>query len=85
MCITKKSEDGDDDNDQKIYASMVSMFGNDEISSRYFGDSSQLTNCILDSGAACNMTPKVSHFIPGSLEYINKYTEVADGHYITAK
>ena len=44
------------------------MSGNDKISSKYFGDSSQLTNCILDSGAMCHMKPQVSGFIPYSLE-----------------
>ena len=33
-----------------IYAYMERMSGNDKISSRYFGDSSWLTNYILDSG-----------------------------------
>ena len=31
------------------------------------------------------MTPKASDFIPGSLENTDKYTEVADGYYVTAK
>ena len=34
-----------------------------KISSRDFGESSQLTNCILDSGATCNMTLQVLDFI----------------------
>ena len=45
----KESENGDNYNTLKIYASMACMSGNDESSSRYFDDSSQLTNCILDS------------------------------------
>ena len=44
----KESKDGDDDNDQYIYASMARMYDDDEKYSRYFGDSSQLTNWILD-------------------------------------
>ena len=44
------------------------MSGNDKSSSRDFGESSQLTNLILDSVATCHMTPQVSDFIPGSLE-----------------
>ena len=36
--------------DQKIYASMARMSGNDKRSSEKYGDSSQLTNWILDSG-----------------------------------
>ena len=31
------------------------------------------------------MTPQVSDFIPGSLEYTDKYIEVADGNHVTAK
>ena len=38
---------------------MARMYGNDEISSRYFGDVLQWTNCILDSGEACHTTPQV--------------------------
>ena len=41
------------------------MYDNDESPSKYFGDSPQLTNRILDSGATCHMTPQVSDFIPG--------------------
>ena len=31
------------------------------------------------------MTPEVSDFIPGSIEYTDKYIEVTDGHHVTAK
>ena len=31
------------------------------------------------------MKPEVSDFIPGTLEDTDKYTEVADGHHVTAK
>ena len=31
-----------------------------------FGDSLQLTNWILDSGATCHMTPDISDFLPDS-------------------
>ena len=31
------------------------------------------------------MTPKVTDFIPGSLEDTDKFIEVADGHHVTAK
>ena len=61
------------------------MSGNDKISCRDFGDSLQSTNWVLDSGTMCHMTPQVSNFIPGSLEDTDKYIEVADGHYVTAK
>ena len=36
------------------------MSGNDKSSSRDSGDSPQLTNWILDSGAKCHMTPRFS-------------------------
>ena len=61
------------------------MSGNDEISSIYFGDNLQSTNCILDSGATCHMTTQVSDFVLVSLENINKYIEVTDGNYVTEK
>ena len=44
---------------------MSRMSRNDERSSENYGDSSQLTNWILDWGATCHMTPEVSDFIPG--------------------
>ena len=31
------------------------------------------------------MKPQISDFIPGSLEYTDKYIEVADGNHVTAK
>ena len=61
------------------------MSGNDECTSGNFGDISQLTNWILDSGATCHMTPDVSDFNPGSLEYTDEHIEVADGHHVTEK
>ena len=61
------------------------MSGNDESSSRYFGDSLQFPSLILYPGATCYMTPQVYDFIPGSLEDIDKYIGVADGHCVTAK
>ena len=64
---------------------MAWMYGNDKIPSRNFGDSSQLTNWILDSGATCHMMPQVSDFIPGSLEDRDNHIEVADGHCIVVK
>ena len=61
------------------------MSSNDEHKSEKYGDSSQLTNWILDLGATCHMTPEVSDFIPGLLENTDKYIEVVDGHHVTAK
>ena len=44
-------DNGKNNSDQEIYAYMARMYGNDECPSANFGDSSQLTNWILDSGA----------------------------------
>ena len=46
---------------------MARMSTNTEIPRRYYGDSSQLTNWILDSDTTYHMTPDISDFIPGSL------------------
>ena len=64
---------------------MARMSDNGESTSRNLGDSLQLTNWILDSGAICHMTPHVSYFIPGFLEDTDKRIEVEDGHNVTAK
>ena len=68
-----KFKNRDNNNDQKIYAYMSRISDNYESPSRDFGDSSQLTNWILDSEATCHMSPKVSDFIPGSLEDTDKH------------
>ena len=47
-----------------IYACIARTYPNQNIPRRYFGDSSQLTNFILDSSATCHMTPEISYFIP---------------------
>ena len=47
------------------------MSSDDERKSGEYGDSSQLNNWILDSGATCHMMPEVMGFIPGSLEYMD--------------
>ena len=78
-------DNGKDNDDHKIYTYLAQMSSNDERSSDKYGDSLQLTNWILDSGATCHMTPEVSDFIPGTLENTDKYIEVADGHHVTAK
>ena len=44
--------------DQNIYSYMSRMSSNDEHKSKSYGNSSQLTNWILDSGATCHMTPE---------------------------
>ena len=63
---------------------MARMSSDDERKSVKYGDSSQLTNWILDSGATSHMTREVTDFIPGSLEDTDKYVEFADGHHVTA-
>ena len=56
--INKKSENStDQSNSQKIYVSMAYVYSNAEIPRRYFGDIQKLTNCLLDSGATCHVTP----------------------------
>ena len=47
--------DNREHSDQKIYESMAHMYVNDERNSENFGDSSQLNNWILDSGATCHI------------------------------
>ena len=46
---------------------------NDECSSENYGDSSQLTNWILDSRSTFHMTLEVSDFMSDSLEDTDKY------------
>ena len=64
---------------------MAQMSTDNKKFSIYLGNSSQLTNCVFGSAAMCHMTRQVSDFIPGSLEYTDKYIEVAHRHHITAK
>ena len=64
---------------------MARMSSDNKRESKDYGDSLQLTNWILDSGATCHMTPEVTDFIPVSLEDTDKFIEVADGHHVTAK
>ena len=59
---------------------MVRMSGNDECPSGKYGESSQLTNWVLDYISMCHMMPEVLNFIPGSLKYTDIHIEVADGH-----
>ena len=55
--MQKEPEGCDDDNNQNIHSNKAYMSGNYKSYSRYLGDSSQLTNWILDSGATCHMIP----------------------------
>ena len=61
------------------------MSSDDKSESKDYGNSSQLTNWILDSGATYHMMPEVTDFIPGSLEDTDKSVEVADVHHVTSK
>ena len=63
---------------------MTGMSGNEEIPSRYFADSSQLTNWNLDSGSTFHIIPHVSDFILGSLYEKDKYIEIKYDHHVTA-
>ena len=60
--VNRVYDNGENEYDQKIYACMARMSSNDERKSEKYGDSSQLTNSILDSGSTCHMTPEVSDF-----------------------
>ena len=57
-------DNSDDENDLKVYASMARTSNDDVSKNNDYGDSSQLTNWILDLGATCHMTPEVTDFIP---------------------
>ena len=78
-------DNSDDDNNLKVYASMARMTSDDKRENKDYGDISQLTNWILDSGATCHMTLEVTDFIPESLEDTDKFIEVVDGTHVTAK
>ena len=71
-------DNSDDDDDLKVYASTARMSNDDKRENKDYGDSSQLTNWVLDSGATCHMTPEVTDFIPGSLQDTDNCIEVAD-------
>ena len=64
--------------------SMARIYGNDKSWGRDFGDSSQLNNWVLYSGAMCNMIPQFSDSIQVSLEDMDKYIEVTYWYYVTS-
>ena len=64
---------------------MACMYSNAESPRRNHGDSSQLTNWILDSGETCHMRPDISYFILVLLVQTDKYIKVADGNFATEK
>ena len=79
--IDKTPENSIDESEShNIYASMAHMSPNTEIPRRNYGNSSQLTNWVLDSGATCHMAPDISYFVLVSLVETEKYIEVVDGH-----
>ena len=51
---------------------MAHMSDHNEGPSRNFGDNSQLTNWILDSGATCHMMPEVLDFFLCPLDNTDK-------------
>ena len=71
--VNRACNNGKDNDDYNIYAYVARMSSDDEPKSVKYGDSSQLTNWILDSGATCHMMPEVLDFIPGTLEDTDKY------------
>ena len=64
---------------------MARMYLNVESPRRYFGDSSQINNWILNSGRTCYMTLEISDFLPISMVETDKYIEILDGLLVTAK
>ena len=56
-----------------------------EISGRNYGDSSQVTNWILDSVVTCHMKPDIQEFILVLLVETDKYIKVADKSFVTVK
>ena len=50
-------DNSNDDNDLKVYASITRMSSDDKRENKDYGNISQLTNFILDSGATCHMMP----------------------------
>ena len=64
---------------------MALMSTNAEIPRSNYGDILQLINWILDPGLSCHMTQDISDFIMGLLVETDKYIEVADGSFVTAK
>ena len=55
--VNRAYDNGKNNSDQKIYAYMACMSDNEGCPSGNFGDSSQLTNWILDSVSTYHMTP----------------------------
>ena len=56
--INRVCNNGEDNDDHNIYASMARMSDNDERKNGEYGDSLQLTNWILDSGGNVPYDPR---------------------------
>ena len=52
---------------------MAQMSSDDKRENKDYGDSSQLTKWVLNSGTKCHMTPEVTDLIPVSLEDTDKF------------
>ena len=65
--VNRACDNGEDNYDHKIYASMARRSSDGELKSVKYGDSLQLTNWFLDSGAMCHMTPNLTRLQIGSL------------------
>ena len=52
--VNRACNTSNDDNDLKVYTSMARMSNDDVRKNKDYGDSSQLTNWILDSGVTCH-------------------------------
>ena len=58
--VNRVCNNSDDDNDLKVYIYMARMSSDNERKNKDYGNSLQLTNWILYSGATCYMTPEVT-------------------------
>ena len=86
MKVDKKSENSTEKSkSHKIYLSMALIYSKKESLRRDFGDSSKMTDWVLDLGVTFHIKPEISDFVPGSLVEMDKYIEVADVHYVTEK
>ena len=57
--VNRACNNGKNNSDQTIYASMAHMSGNEKFSSSKFWWQFAIDQLDLDSGATCHMTPKV--------------------------
>ena len=64
---------------------LARMSSNIQSVKRDFGDSSQMTNWILDSCATCHMTPYISDFVQVSLLEMDKFIKCLEENFVKAK